>query len=114
MRAGIGERDQRMRIAQYATDRGFVRVEQQRAEHGLEVLGERQVEHAVERIASRLGGERGDRALLEVRPRRLDHLYLVPFAVEQAKVLGTRDLLAHGIAERALAELVLIGVALQG
>ena len=69
VRAGVRQRHQARRVAQHAADRVLVRVEQQRAEHRVEVLGEREVEHEVERVLAGLARQLGDRALLE-RPCR--------------------------------------------
>src|SRR5437773_913503 len=83
------------RVAEHAADRLLVGVEEQRREHRVETLLERQVEHEVERVLARLSGQLGDRALLEVLARRLDHAHLAPLAVEQAEVRGGRKLLAN-------------------
>ena len=64
VRAGVGQRDQAGRVAQHAAHRGLVGVEQQRVEHRVEVLGEREIEHEVERVLVRGARELGDRALL--------------------------------------------------
>ncbi len=56
-------------MPQHAPDRLLVGIEQQRAEHGLEVLLQREVEHQVERVLAGLGGERGHVALLVVLVR---------------------------------------------
>jgi len=92
VRAGVRERDQARRVLEHAPDGGFVGVEQQRAEHRIEVLAEREIEHAVQRVAAIR--QLGDRALLRVLALRLDDLHLVPLAVEQAEVRRAGDLFA--------------------
>ena len=85
-------------MAQHAAHRRLVRVEEQGAEHGVEVFFEREVEHEIERIP--IAREFGDGLLLELLALRLDDVDLVPFAVEQSEVRRPRNLIAQCLAER--------------
>src|SRR6267378_2813219 len=82
-----------------AADRLLVGVEEQRREHRVETLLEGQVEHEVERVLARLSRQLGDRALLELLARRLDHAHLAPLAVEQAEVRRSGELGAYRLPE---------------
>ena len=95
MRARVRQRHHAGGVAEHAADRLLVGVEEQRREHRVETFLEGQVEHQVERVLARLSRQLGDRALLELLARRLDHAHLAPLAVEQAEVRRGRKLLTH-------------------
>jgi hypothetical protein len=100
VRAGVRQAHQGVGVVEHAAHRVLVRIEHRGGEHGVEVLGNGQVEHEVERIGAGLAREFGDAALLVARMFRgghLDHLNLVPLAVEEAKHGGCRDLGAHRV-----------------
>ena len=108
VRARVAEADDAVRVVQHAADRLLVAVEQLRGEDRAQVLGERQVEHHVERVR-RLARRRSRRcsaarARACARPRDLDHLDLVPLAVEEAEGRRRRELGAHAVAEGAVGQ----------
>src|SRR6185503_7137444 len=114
MRARVRQRHQAARVLEHAADRGFVGVEQERAVHRVEVLLERRVQHEIERILARGARELRDRLLLELAPRRLDHLHQLPLAVEEPEMRRLRDLRAQRVAKRFCFQLALELLSFQG
>jgi hypothetical protein len=73
----------------------------------MKVFREGQVEHGVERVAAVLCGDVDDRALFEGAVARLgdlDHVDLVPFAVEEAEHSRRGQLGSHGVAKAFVGE----------
>ena len=114
--ACVRQADQAVGMVEHPGHGLFVRIQQGRGEHGIEVLGQRQIEHHIERIAAGLRGQVGQGALLKVcmaRIAHLDHLHLTPFPVEQTEGRGGRQFGPDRIAKLGPCQHRLEGLALQ-
>ena len=105
--AGVAQADDAVRVVQHAAHGLLVAVEQLRGVDGAQVFRQRQVEHHIERVATLRCRDVGQRALLE-RPiffaHHLDHVHLVPFAVEQPEAGRPRQFAAQRRAKRGIGQ----------
>ena len=86
VRAGVTQADDAVRMVEHSANGFFIRVEQLRGEHGLQVLFNRQIEHHVEWVTALDACDVGDGLLFVARvgrDRSLHDLHFVPLAVEK-------------------------------